>query len=216
MFPPARVGPQIVSDGAPVPERASRDGSVVGVNAHGYYQEPVYRLGVFSQTLAATSTGVAAGNIVAAAAAASTNLAIFNPSNSGKNLVILRFRMGIISGTPGAGPLFHGTIVGVPTAAAVGSAIANNFLGAGVASVAKVYSAAAGTALTGGLAPSVVMLANFASTATAQASPYEVTTDDVLDGQLIIPPGNGWLPLWGAAGTALLCGYSLTWEEIPV
>jgi hypothetical protein len=216
MFPPARVGPQICTDGVPVQERASRDGSIVGVNAHGFYQEPVYRNGVFSLTLAATTGGVAAGNIVSAAAAAATQFALFNPAASGKMLVLLRFRMGIISGTPGAGPLFHGYIGNVPTATPTGS-ILNNMLGGAQSSVARSYATGTtGTTLTGGLAPVTQILSNFSSTATAQASPYEVTTDDVLDGQLIVPPGAGWLPLWGAAGTTLLCGYSITWEEIPV
>ena len=60
------------------------------------------------------------------------------------------------------------------------------------------------------------MMANFTSTNTAQASPYLVTTDDILDGQIIVPQGAGWLPLWGAAGTTLLNGYTVVWEEIPV
>ena len=215
MFPPARVGPQLASDGSSVQERASRDGAIVGINGHGYYQEPVYRGNVFSLTLAATTTGVAAGNIVSAAAAASTNFALFNPSASGKLLVLLRVRIGIISGTPGAGPLFHGYINNVPTAAATGT-ILSNILGNAAASVAKTYATAAGTTLTAGNAPVTHMMANFTSTNTAQASPYLVTTDDILDGQIIVPQGAGCLPLWGAAGTTLLNGYTVVWEEIPV
>jgi hypothetical protein len=187
----------------------------VGLNAHGFYQEPVYRGNVFSLTLAATTGGVAAGNIVSAAAAAATQFALFNPAASGKLLVLLRFRLGIISGTPGAGPVFHGYIPNVPTATATGT-ILNNMLSSGASSVARSYATGTtGTTLTAGAAPVTHMLANFSSTATAQASPYLVTADDVLDGQLVVAQGAGWLPLWGAAGSSLLCGYSITWEEIP-
>lgn len=209
-----RIGPQTVADGSFTNPRGTKDGMALGVNGHGYYQEPVYRGGVYSLTLSATTTGVAAGNIIGAAAAASTNFALFNPATSAKVLVLLRFRMGVISGTPGAGPLFHGTISNVPTATPTGT-IMGNLLNVAPASVAKTFATAGGTTLTAGLAPSTHMLANAASTATAQASNFMVTTDDILDGQIIIPQGSGWLPLWSAAGTALLCGYSITWEEIP-
>lgn len=210
-----RIGPQVLSDGTFTNPRGGKTGCAVGINGHGYYQELVYRQNVYSMVLAATSTGVAAGNIVSAAAAASTNFALFNPANSGKLLVLLKFGVGVVSGTPGAGPLFHGTISNVPTPAATGT-ILNNYVTGSVGSVAKGYATAAGTTLTAGNAPVTHMMSNFASTATAQASNFMVTTIDILDGQIIVPPGTGWLPLWSAAGTALLNGYSVTWEEIAL
>lgn len=177
------------------------------------YQDLTYKQRLFSLALAATTTGVAAGNIVAAAAAASTNFALFNPTGSGILLSLVQFGMGIISGTPGGGPLFHGLIQGVPTVAATGAAL-NRFAGAG-APQAKTFATAAGTSLTGGGAPSTLVVANFASTNTAQASVGEVNAVERLDGSIIIPEGWGWVPLWGAAGTTLLNAYSITWAEIP-
>lgn len=215
MFP-TRVGPQTLADGDLTQERATKDGSLCGVNGHGYYQEPTYRGNVFSMVLAATATGNAAGNLVGAAAAAAVQFALFNPPGSGKLLVLLRFRLGILSGTPTGGPLFHGFYVGSTSVAGTGT-ILSNIAGGGAASIAKGFatSAQAGTALTGGPAVQTHMLANFSTTATAQASPYLVTTDDLLDGCLIVPQNGGWAPLWAAAGTSVLCGYSITWEEIP-
>lgn len=216
MFPQVRIGPQTLADGDLTQERGTKDGSLAGVNAHGYYQEPTYRGNVFSMNLAATTTGVAAGNLVSAAAAAAVQFALFNPPSSGKLLVLLRFRMGIISGTPAAGPLFHGFYVGSTSVAGTGT-ILNNIVGGSTASVAKGFATAAstGTALTGGPAVQTHMLANLTTTATAQASPYVVSTDDLLDGVLIVPQNGGWAPLWSAAGTSLLSAYSITWEEIP-
>jgi hypothetical protein len=211
------VGPQILADGDLTQERASRDGSLVSINAHGYYQEPVYRGNVFTMVLAATATGNAAGNLVGAGAAAAVQFALFNPPASGRLLVLLRFRLGVVSGTPVGGPVFHGYYVGSTSVAGTGT-ILNNVIGSGAASVAKGFATAAqaGTALTGGPAVQTHMLTNFSTTATAQASPYLVSCEDLLDGALIVPQGGGWAPLWAAAGTSVLCGYSITWEEIPV
>ena len=215
MFPQVRIGPQVLADGDLTQERGAKDGSLCGVNAHGYYLEPTYRGNVFSMVLTATTTGVAAGNIVSAAASAVIQFGLFNPANSGKLLVLLRFRMGIISGTPGAGPMFHGYYTANTSVAGTGT-ILNNQVGGSTASVAKGFATAAstGTATTGAGAVNTHMLTNFTSTATAQASPYLVSADDLLDGCLIIPQNAGWAPLWGAAGTSLLNGYSITWEEV--
>lgn len=177
------------------------------------YQQITYSQKVFTLTLAATTTGVAAGNIVAAAAAASTNFALFNPVGSGILLSLVQFGIGIISGTPGAGPVFHGLIQGIPTVAATGTII-NRYAG-GPGSVAKSFATAAGTTLTGGGAPSTLAIANFSSTGTAQASPGEISAVERIDGAIIIPEGWGWVPLWGAAGTTLLNAYAVTWVEIP-
>jgi hypothetical protein len=213
-FAEGTVGPQVNADGAQTRFRMEKSGSLIVAHGHAPYQEPVSRGNVFSLTLSATTTGVAAGNIIGAAAAASTNFALFNPTNSGKLLVLTKFRLAVISGTPGGGPVFHGYIGNVPSATPTGN-IRSNILSAAPASVALTYATAGGTALTGGLAPVTHMLANFGSTNTAQASVNLVAAEDALDGSLIIPQGAGWLPLWSAAGTSLLCGYSITWEEIP-
>ncbi len=216
MFPQVRVGPQVLSDGALTQDRVSKDGALVDCNGHCSYQEAVYRGNVYTMVLAAATGTVAAGNIAGAAAAASTQFALANPASSGKALVLLRFRLGYISATmTGAGPIFHGTLSGVPTLAPSGT-ILNNQLGGGAGSVARGYTSAGGAALTGGPAPAILMPTNFANTATIPASPYLVSTDDLIDGSIIIPPGQGWLPLWqnGGTYTAALYACSITWEEI--
>jgi hypothetical protein len=69
----------------------------------------------FSMTLAATSSTIAAGNIVSAAAAASTQFALANPVGSGVLLVLSKLIVGPISGTPPGGAVFHGLIPNVPS-----------------------------------------------------------------------------------------------------
>jgi hypothetical protein len=111
--------------------------------------------------------------------------------------------------------MFHGTLTTIPTIASVGGPAVNNLTGAGTGSVAKFVASAAGSALTGGGAPTTLHIADFASTNTAQASVGELRVIEYIDGEIILPPGIGWVPLWGAAGTTLLNGYSITWEEVP-
>src|SRR5579863_7641192 len=97
MFPPVRVGPQTLSDGALTQERSTKDGCLVDSNGHCSYQEAVYRGNVFTLVLTTNSGTVAAGNVVAGAAAAVTNIALANPAASSKHLVLLRFRLGVVS-----------------------------------------------------------------------------------------------------------------------
>ena len=210
------VGPVSSGDSTNPTARAGRLSETMISHTRSRFAEQASRGNIFSMTLTATTTGVAAGNIVAAAAAASTNFALFNPSNSGANYHLIKVGIGVISGTPGAGPMFHGIIsTGIPTVATTGS-IVNHYTGKAGGSSALGWATAAGTTLTGGGAPVTQRLANFTSTATAAASVGELNAIEIVDGDIVIAPGNGWVPMWGAAGTSLLNGYSVTWEEVPV
>lgn len=169
---------------------------------------------MYTLTLGATTTGVAAGNIVGASAAASTQFALTNPSTSNKNLVLTKFFLGVISGTPAPGPVFHGLITTNPTLASIGGTIRSNFLGdSSISSVATPHALAGGSALTGGSAPITFRASAFTTTATASASVSMINALEIIDGDIIIPPGVTWLPLWSAAGTSLLNAYSVTWYE---
>src|SRR2546425_11562392 len=141
------VGPQQKADGSQLAFRSSRTGAGIVADAHGRYQEATIRGNVYSLVLTATSTGVAAGNIAGAAAAASTQFALWNPASSQKALVLLKFGMGVISGTPGAGPMFHGILATVPTITSAGGPAVNNLTGTGTGSIAKFASSAAGAML---------------------------------------------------------------------
>lgn len=170
---------------------------------------------MFTLTLAATTTGIAAGNLTGAAAAAATQFALTNPLTSNKNLVLTKFQVGIISGTAGAGPLFHGFMTTNPTLASIGGTIRANLLGnTTITSVATPHSLAAGSALTGGSAPITFRQADFSSTNTAQATVGLIKTNEIIDGDIIVPPGITWVPLWSAAGTSVLNAYSITWYEM--
>lgn len=184
------------------------------LQTHPKYYKQNYRKNLYTLTLSATTSGVAAGNIIGATAAASTNFGLINPSTSGKNLILTKLFIGIISGTPGAGPVFHGFCTTPPTVASPGGTIRSNFLGdTSQTSIVTPWALAAGSTATGGSAPITFRVADFSSTATAQASVGLVKTSEFLDGDIIVPPGVMWLPLWSAAGTSLLNAYSITWYE---
>lgn len=210
-----KVGADWGGSGTFKPFTSALSGAQRSSNAHALFMDAVLGGRVMTMALNTTTSTIAAGQIVAAAAAASTQFALFNPSSSGKAIVLWHFGMGIISGTPPGGSLFHAFYTGVPTLAASGT-IYNNLLAGNSGSIAKGYTSAGGAALTGGVAPLVHSVSDFTVTATAQAQangPVRAVED--IAGRLILPPGSGWAPLWSGAGTTLLNSYSITWEEVP-
>lgn len=217
MLAEVRAGTTTLSDGSIAPARASRNGSTIVGYGQGKYYEATSRGGVFSLTLTAWTSTVAAGNILAAAAAASTQFALWNPAGSGKNLSLLKFGVFFISGTSPIPAVFHSASVTAPTiATSVLTPIQCNNLGMAASTVAKALSSAAGAALTGSTALVVIRLADLMVTAGTAANLAGRTVIEYIEGDIVIPPGTCWVPTWAAAGTSFLGGYSVTWEEVPV
>lgn len=172
---------------------------------------------IFALVLGATTTGVAAGNIVGAAAAAATQFAIWNPLGNDKDLELIRAYIGVISGTIVGGPPFHGVFAfsAMPSIANQGAAL--NCKVNGAAPSARYCSLAAGTALTTA-APGPSVLRPFPgqfSAGTYAALAGSPTFYDEIDGSIILPPGTGWAPLWAGAGTSVLNAYGVVWRERP-
>jgi hypothetical protein len=211
-----QVGSQSAADGSWPYVRQGREGDVIVSELHGRYYEKTVRSGTFSLTLTTTSSTIAAGNINAAAAAASTQFALWNPSGSGVNVSLLKVWVVPISGTAPVSGCFHNLMLaGVPTIASVGTAY-NNLAGT-YTGKARFVSSAAGTALTGGGAivvarPMAMTIFAGALAATTNIQP----TVEVLDGDIVLPPGTGWVPCWTAAGTTFLNGYGVSWEEVAI
>ena len=90
-----RIGPQTLADGtAQSFPRGTKEGAAVGANLGGVYEEATIRGQVFSLVLPATSTGIAAGHQSGAAAGANLQFGVFNPTLSGKNIVLLECAIG--------------------------------------------------------------------------------------------------------------------------
>jgi hypothetical protein len=220
MLAEIRCGAVLQGDGTVTTGRASRIGALVTGDGQGRYYENTARGNVFSFYLNATATGISAGNIVGAAAAAATQFAVWNPPGSGKNLSLLKFGVWPISGTAPIPPVSHSISITAPTIAS--SFIASyplccNNAGMAASSVSRylAIAAQAGTALTGSSILQVLRAADLYITAGTAANLTGMKCIEFIDGDIVIPPGTGWVPTW-VSGAALLQGYSLTWEEIPV
>ena len=215
-----QIGQIVSTDGSMTNLRSGRTGEIILSQAHGRYYETASRGNMFTLTMNASVGGIAAGNIVGAAANAATQFAIWNPVGSGFNMSIMKVFIGVISGTLPAGPVFHGAFIyGNPTNATTtdaGKGAQNNLIGGRQTVMRYINTATTGTTITGGTAPIVLKATNLDFNAVAFASAAGSNCLDLVEGDIVIPPGYGYIPLWSAAGTSVLNAYSVTWEEVPI
>ena len=215
-----QVGPVTALDSSQATLRQGRTGEVIASQAHARYYEQTSRGNFFTLTLATTSSTVAAGNALNAgagpAAAGSTQFALWNPVGSGYNLSLNKFIVAPISGTPTAGPIFHTLMIfGNPTiTSAAVIAPANNLVG-GRPPVARYLTSAAGATLTGGTVPVVLRPAAFTYSGAFSAAAGTQAVE-FIEGDIVIPPGYGWVPCFTGVGTTFLNAFSVTWEEVPI
>jgi hypothetical protein len=214
----ARVGLNVQPDGSAMPLRATRMGGLANADSQGHYYEQASRGNLFHLCLPAWTTTIAAGNINAAAAAASTQFALWNPPNSGVRLSLLKFGVFPISGTAPVPSVFHSLSVTAPTIASALSGATAPICADGSAKQpsARYVAHAAGTAITGSTALVIIRAADLFITAGAAANLMGGKVLEYVDGDITLPPNTCWVPTWAAAGTTFLGGYSITWEEIPL
>lgn len=215
MLAEIRTGAIVAADGAVNPARGTKTGATVVADAHAHFAEAARRQRLFTAYLLQGTTTVAAGNIVSAAAAASTQFAVWNPLNSGVNLELQKLKIQQFSGTPTAGGLTLSTFnaAAVASSLATAGAVRNNYVN-GAVGAGLCLASAAGTGLTGGLVLTTLMGLSLSSSATALASPAGIIYTELFDGEVVVPPGFGVVPTWAGAGTTYLVGYTLTWEEV--
>ena len=216
-----QIGPLKLSDSVTTVLRQNRTAELaVGYN-HPHYSDTASNGVIYTLYQSATQTGISAGNLINAAAAAATQFALWNPVGSGVNVTLTRFSFAIISATTLPTNIFHGLFVnGVPsinTTYDAGEYAANDLAG-GKAPRAKYVNTAAqsGTNLTGGSAPVAFRQAHIAFSATTYSNATGREFTEHLEGDIVLPPGTGWLPLWSGAGSSVLNAYSVTWVETPI
>ena len=204
-----KVGPGYAADGNTADPRMTRDLATVIQDLHGRFYETTYRGNTFI-----ASTGVAG---VAPGTALSTTppFTLYNPLNSGVNLVLISASLGYISGTLGAGTIVYGVNVNTAQAAPTGGTTLTpicSLVGNGSLPRGKAFQGA-----TLAVAPTIlrdmVVLGAFAGA----AAPPNPPVRDVIDGSIIIIPGAS-VSLQGVAGagTTPLVTLAITWEEVPV
>ena len=180
----------------------------------GKYEADALAGRIFHMVLQAWTTTIAAGNINAFAAAASTQFALWNPAGSGVNLSLLKFSTFPISGTAPVAGCFHSKFqLAVPLASAAAFPVTSGLIGTTANPAAGYISSAAGSALTGSGAATLIRAADLYITAGTAANLVGAKGIEYIDGDIVIGPGWGWAPTWRAAGTTYLGGYSVTWKE---
>lgn len=203
MLGQGQVGPAVASDGNTPPIRLGRSGEVVVQELHGRYYETAKRGGLFFASVAAVA--------LTSLNATATGLILWNPNNSGVNLVLQKAMVQVIvtSASMTSVGFAYGVQAVVPTSvtavAAVGSCYVSNSAGN-----VKAYSAA-----TVAVAPT--LLASFAhnTAAIATTGVDGLVTD--FEGSLIVPSGYVLcLNAGGAASAASAVNATVFWEEVPV
>ena len=205
-----KPGPVTLQDGAMAAVRLGKDGALAAQDAHGRYQEAVYRGNVF------TACNVAAQALSVALTTTYTGLVIANPIGSGKNLVILSANfiqsaapssfaaLFLIAGGSSTGILTHTTPLAAPgiQKALVGS-------GAGIANVSSVATADSAATTVNPYYAVALSPANATGTLPVAAQPAFPD----LGGIMMVAPG-GWIAI-GALTVATGFG-SFIWEEILI
>lgn len=205
-----------VTGAAMLPPLADKLGQVLLADAD---YEAAKAGNIYTLMMSAWTTNISAGNILGAAAAASTQFALWNPIGSLYNLKLRRFSINITSGTTPISGLWHSVATPAPT---IASALAvTSYIGNHNAAIttydgpAGYLTHVTGSALTGGGATRGVRLMGLNITAGTYASLggtwfYDECRD------IVLPPNTLWVPSWAAQGTTVLGGYSITFEKVLI
>ena len=194
--------------------RQGQLGDLVVSELHGRFYEQTYRGAVFSTFVNALT--IASTHVTPLGAGTGTPIiSIYNPANSGKNVVLIRLQQALTSGTPG-GPLVWNIIpnpqnITAATTAAGNTAYNNSSL-AQSGSVTKLFNGT--TILTGSTAG--VAFRNAGGNAAVAAGAGVNTYTELYDGTLIVPPGVMIGLAATAAGTTHIINVYAEWEEVPV
>lgn len=206
MLAEGKVGARILQDGAQAEIRMGRTGATGIVEVHGHFYEAVRNGNVY-----------VAMNTVARALTVSltttASLAIWNPPNSGKNLVILAssFRYG--SGTLAAGYFTHALFPALNVSPGGTAFQPINMLTGLSGGVAKCFELATGltTAVQVRFAASVGAMTTDQST-----TAWSTVNREIIDGAICVAPGTayGIVSVTGA-GTTPACWFDYMYEEVP-
>jgi hypothetical protein len=220
-----RVGPTFGASGTAAPFRSDITGAQCITDSHGRFQEAALRGNLFSAGMTITSISNVTFTTATLGATSTPIIGVWNPLNSGKNLVILQARLQLITTaltTPtGPGGLMWCTSVN-QGAISTGITPLNRASLASSGSIAKGF---AGTALTGLSGNMVVQEASGFSTFPINATAAETAASympaspggiDHIDGAFIIPPGGVLALLSTTTGVVISAASSILWEEVPL
>lgn len=176
--------------------------------AHGKYYEAASRGLLWSAC--EQGTGIAPGTALGTTAF----FVLYNPVNSGFLVALKKVNVGYISGTLGAGTLYHCVKTDpAQTAPSGGTALSNvcALIGGGFSSVA-IAKVNATVVQPVAYRPFISLNAMLATTAT---NPVDLWED--MDGEIVLLPGTSYqLQAIAAAGSTPKLTVGATWEEVPL
>lgn len=212
---PGIVGPILGGDGTtPATGRQGKTGEAIIAQGHGKYYE------LASRALLAFACDQGAGVAVPTTLSTTCVAALYNPINSGKRLALVKVSVGYVSGTMGAGAIFHcvtpqvsGTSQTKPSG---GTSLTSywtdvNNLGLAAAPVGLVTTASTVVAPIA-YRPIVSTFPELATTANG----FQPVTDD-MDGEIVLEPGGSYQiqGILGAGGSSPKVTIGIVWAEIP-
>src|SRR5262245_46087296 len=92
-----RVGPTLGTTGTAAPFRADITGAQIVSDAHGRFQEAALRGTLFSAGMTTTSISNATFTTGTLGSTGTPIIGLWNPMNSGKNLIVLQVRVQLIA-----------------------------------------------------------------------------------------------------------------------
>lgn len=219
-----KVGPQTLSDGSKNTIRTGKTGEAMTSDVHARFQEAALRGNLYSGGMTTTSISNATFTTATLDATATPIIGLWNPTGSGKNLVVIQAKLQcvITNATATGGGAFMWCTSLLNGAISTGIAPLNRFTLAATGSVGKVYANTALTGLTTSLSIREASAlqggtnGNYSMVGTAvgfSVSGSSATIDNI-DGSIIIPPGGVLALLCTTTPVAISAASSILWEEI--
>ena len=217
----ARAG---MADGSELALRMGRTGEQMVSDTHGRFYESAFRGTLFSAGMTLTTIANATFTTGTLGATCTPIVGLWNPINSGKNLVVLQVRVQLVNTAlqmTGAGALMWATST-FQSAITTGILPFNRLSLAAIGSVGKGFANTALTGLSGNLtvqeaAGLATHLSNLSTLQTAAGlMPVMPQSLDNVDGAIIVPPGGIIALLCTTTPVAVSAASSILWEETPV
>lgn len=205
-----RVGPGFAQDGTLSDPRMTKDLGTTVQELHGRYYEAAYRGAVFTCSTAAAGITLSATSLSPLAAGTGTPIiGLFNPQGSGKNLIINKLALTVITSSASTGNIVWNYAINQTITAAANGTVNSNLLGGAAASVAKAYVNTATTGSTAGIMLRPAFQLQFITAAGESVG----TCEQDLNSDIIVPPG-GYIALAnGVSNTTTVLSAGITWEE---
>lgn len=220
-----KVGADWGAGGTFKPLTAGISGGQRTVDAHGRFMEAALSQRLFSAGMTTTSISNVTFTTGTLGATATPIIGLWNPMNSGKNVIVLQARVQLIANAvttfTGPGALMWCTAVN-QSAISTGITPLSRYSLTASGSVAKGFANTALTGLSGNLtvqeASGLISFSNNFSnalTAVSQATAAAAGIDHI-DGALVLVPGSVLALLGTTTPISVSGASSILWEEVPI